>query len=50
MTALPVALSANGLEGRSTGRSVDNTEPQGFTYHRGNSVQTKETGSCPAGC
>ncbi len=45
MTALPTARPANGLEGPSAGRTVDNATPQGSTYRRGNSVQSNGAGS-----
>jgi hypothetical protein len=48
MTALPTARPAYGLKGPSAGRTVDNATPQGSTYLRGNSVQSKGAGSLGA--
>lgn len=44
-TALPTASSAYGLEGPPADATVDNATPQGFTYHRGNPVQTNGASS-----
>jgi hypothetical protein len=45
MTALPRAHPANGLEGPSAGRSVDNAIPQSSTYLHGNPVTADGAGS-----
>jgi hypothetical protein len=45
MSALSTAQPAYGLEGPSTGRTVDNATPQSATYLRGNSVQSNGAGS-----